>query len=245
MKRILAAAMLTAGSLGVFVTQGCGLGRLAGGMAQEFEYQKQLEVLAEYDNLTNRNVAVLVDVDPETLYMHPNLSMQIATGVVRELTQNGEKVQARVFSPEYTIRWQSQTPGWNAMPYSSMAEGLNEWNKRFFKDEEGVLNIERIIFIDVYEYRLNPPGNRYEWDGVCGANVRVIETGTDSIDPDFPVWEGNVVAKFPDMQGVGWESASAQNISLGVLSKFVRQVGWLFYDHLEDKYPGKRRPDPQ
>jgi hypothetical protein len=96
------------------------------------------------------------------------------------------------------------------------------------------------VYVDITEYRLNPPGNRYEWEGVCAANVYAIET--DAIDPDTPVDEWTIVGRFPEMQGVGWESAPRDRIEAGLLLTFIRNTAWLFYTHLEPKYPDKYRP---
>ena len=37
--------------------------------------------------------------------------------------------------------------------------------------------MERLVFIDLYEYRLNPTGNSYLWDGVAGGHIGVVEAG--------------------------------------------------------------------
>ena len=33
------------------------------------------------------------------------------------------------------------------------------------------------------------------------------------------------------------KSATASQIETGLLATFVQEAGWLFYDHIEDKYP--------
>ena len=62
----------------------------------------------------------------------------------------------------------------------------------------------------------------------------VEQDGWDS-DSFAKTWD--LTAKFPDMQGVGRESATASAIQMGVLAKFVDEATWLFYRHVEDKYP--------
>lgn len=39
-----------------------------------------------------------------------------------------------------------------------------------------------MIYVDIYEFRLNPPGSRWIWEGMAAANVGVVER--DSLDPD-------------------------------------------------------------
>ena len=58
---------------------GCEAASLFGGMAQNFEYSKQIEVLSKYGGLENHSVAVLVQCDMATMYEHPDLELSIAT----------------------------------------------------------------------------------------------------------------------------------------------------------------------
>ncbi len=209
------------GSLAIGVTLvGCGLEGLVGGMAQNFEYAKKIEVHPEYTGLANESVAVIVQTDMATMYEYPNVDLLMASGVAGRLQMHVEGV--RVLDPRLVNSWQFRTPQWSALAFGEMAERLN---------------VNRIVYIDVYEYRLNPPGNRYLWDGVCAANVSIIER--DSYDPDMFVDTFNIVTAFPDMEGVGRESASAAQIQDGVLAKFIEHSAWLFYTHLEPKYPDK------
>ena len=114
------------------------------------------------------------------------------------------------------------------MPYGELAESLN---------------VDRVIFIDIYEYRLNPPGNRWLWEGVCAANVSVIER--DGFDPDMFADTFDVVSNFPTIEGVDRTAATARQIETGVLADFVKRTAWIFHEHLEPKYPDKFRPETQ
>ena len=155
------------GSLAIGVTLvGCGLEGLVGGMAQNFEYAKKIEVHPEYNGLGNESVAVIVQTDMATMYEYPNVDLLMASGVAGRLQMHVEGV--RVLDPRLVNSWQFRTPQWSALAFGEMAERLK---------------VNRIVYIDVYEYRLNPPGNRYLWDGVCAANVSIIER--DSYDPDM------------------------------------------------------------
>jgi len=73
---------------------------------------------------------------------------------------------------------------------------------------------------------------------MAGANVGIVER--DSIDPDAFSEEYSIAVKFPDVKDLSRESASEQQIQLGLVAKFTQTVNKLFYDHLEDKYPNKR-----
>lgn len=214
--------LLTAGAL---LLPGCQLGQLVGGMAQNAEYQKKIQVLPKYADLQNKDVAVVVVADLSTLYEHPNLVAAVTGGVTLRI---GRDVPgARVVPPDAIVEWQYRTPQWDALPFGELTERLN---------------VDRVVYVDIFEYRLNPPGNSWLWEGVCAANVGIIER--DGIDPDVFADSFNITAEFPKIRGVTREAATAARIEQGVLSEFVKHVAWLFYEHEEPKYPDKYRPEP-
>lgn len=211
--------------LAVPILGGCAIGHLAAAMGQNFEYQKQIEVLSKYEGLEGKRIAVLVDAEMSILYEHPDLVGKITSGVTARV---GRDVPgAQVLRPADIVAWQWRTPQWNAMPYGEMAAALG---------------VDRVVLIELYEYRLNPPGNRWLWEGICAANVSVIEA--DGFDPDTFADTFNVAGEFPPIQGVDRDQATAQAIETGVLSEFIKRTAWLFHTHLEPKYPDKYRPQP-
>lgn len=197
---------------------GCFVGELAGAIGQNIERYKKIEVLPEYYGLENKTVAVVVQCDASILYEHASVYGTIAMNVSRRIQDNVPG--AKVLDYRTVMQWQYQTPTWSMLPYGEIAKELG---------------VERVVFIEVYEFRLNPPGNRYLWDGVCAATLGVIEQDGWDSDSFAKTWD--LTAKFPDMQGVGRESATASAIQMGVLAKFVDEATWLFYRHVEDKYP--------
>lgn len=206
-----AAAALSLGS-------GCSL--IAAGAAA-IEREKKIEVPAEYTDLVNRTVAVVVQADMSTLYEHPTVAAAIATNVAGRLQTNVEGIRVR--NPRDVALWQYQTPGWASLPYGDIAKQLD---------------VERVVYIDLYEYRLNPIGNRYLWEGVCSANVGIIER--DGLDPDSFADTFNIVAKFPTVTAVSREAASQSQIETGLMMRFIEETCWLFYMHIAPKHPDRR-----
>jgi len=209
-----AAAVLLSGML---ASAGCIAGAV-GAIGQQIERGKKLEVPAAYDGLQNRTCAVIVNADYATLVEHPSVVKNITANVAVRIAKHVKG--ATVLPPATVLTWQYKTPQWRAMPYGEVAKELG---------------VDRLVYIDLYEYRLNPTGNSYLWDGVAGANIGIIET--DGLAPDEFVYSTNIVSKFPDKEGVGKESARAEDIERGLLTLFTSRTSWLFYDHIEDKYP--------
>lgn len=189
-----------------------------GAAAYYAEKDKKIEVAAKYPGLENSTVAVIVQADMETLYEHPTVPANIVANISARLQTNVPGIKVR--DPREVLAWQYQTPGWTTMPYGDIAKQLD---------------VDRVIYIDLYEYRLNPFGNRWIWEGVAAANVGIIER--DGIDPDVFADTHNVTAKFPNIEGLGRDSATDAQVETGLLVKFIEQTAWLFYFHIEPKYP--------
>jgi hypothetical protein len=204
---------------------GCAIGGAVGAMAQEFEYQKRVEVPAQYD-LRNTSVAVVVHADLATLYEFPSLTADVGGVVASLIKQHVPGVT--VMNPQYVSVWQQRTPNSQTMPYGEIAAQLG---------------VDRVVLIDIYEYRHNPPGNRWQWEGVCASNVGIIER--DAIDPDVFADMFNVISEFPNAPLLTRQEATDEQIRLGLMVEYTRQVSWLFYDHLEPKYPDKYRPEAE
>ena len=43
--------------------------------------------------------------------------------------------------------------------------------------------------------------------------------------------------EFPKIAELGRESSTEARIEMGLLATFIEQAAWLFFDHIEDKYP--------
>jgi hypothetical protein len=215
------ASALTVGSLLGFsvLSSGCIAGAV-GALGQQIERGKKLDVPAEYDGLEDRSVAVIVNADYATLVEHPSVVGQITANVAVRIARQVKG--STVLPPGAVLDWQYRTPQWRALAYGEVAKELG---------------VDRLVYIDLYEYRLNPVGNSYLWDGVAGANIGIIEA--DGLAPDEFVYTTNVVERFPDQEGVGRESARREDIERGLLTLFVQRTSWLFYRHIEDKYPDK------
>jgi len=211
------------GLLAVVVAALAGAGGCSavGATVAAIEREKKIEVPAKYTDLANRTVAVVVQADMSTLYEHPTVAAGIATNVSGRLQTNIEGIRVR--NPRDVAAWQYQTPGWASLPYGDIAKQLD---------------VERVVFIDLYEYRLNPVGNRFLWEGVCAANVGIIER--DGLDPDSYADTFNIVAKFPTVTAVARDAASQSQIETGLMLRFIEETSWLFYMHIAPKYPERR-----
>ena len=131
---------------------------------------------------------------------------------------------AALARPDLIARWQYATPQWESMAYTEIAQKLG---------------VQRLVIVDLYEYRLHPPGNRFEWNGACGASIGVVET--DGYDPDTFAQMYNVSVEYPKKSGLALDALSQEHVETVLVNQFTQRVAWLFHDHIEPKYPDKYR----
>ena len=205
----------------VATAAGCGAFGVASKVGEAIEVEKKVEVLAKYRGLENKTVAVLVNAERGVLYEYPtvvpNVAGNVAAGIRRHVAG------AQVLDWRESLSWSYRTPSWMTLPLGTVAEELG---------------VDRVVLVDIYEFRLHPPGNRWIWDGLAAATVGIVER--DSLDPDTFVEEYSVTVKFPDVPDLSRESAQEASVQTGLVAKFTQTVNKLFYDHITDKYPNKR-----
>ena len=80
--------------------------------------EKRIEVLARYDGLEHKTVAVVVDTDYGTLHQYQRLPETISSGVSGKIAREVSGV--RVLAPLAILEWQYNTPRWNAMPFNDI-----------------------------------------------------------------------------------------------------------------------------
>lgn len=195
-----------------------------GGALQNAEYQSLVEVNSQYDGLENKSVAVLVDADLTTRHQFPTLVATLAEGLSQRLA--AKVPTAKVLPAAYGLTWQYRTAQWDLLPYGEMCEQLK---------------VDRIVHVDMFEYRLHPPGNRYEWEGVAGANIGLVES--DGLDPDSFSDTYHISVQYPTKAGYGPESITRQAVETVLVNQFIEKTIWLFHFHEEPKYPDKYRPE--
>jgi len=122
--------------------------------------------------------------------------------------------------PVALLDYQYRNPAWVTKSYERIATDLG---------------VERLIWVDIYEYRLNEPGNAYLWEGVAAASVGVIEADSGLVE-DF-MYQKELNVGFPDDKGYGPVDLDERLVQAELNRRFVDRVTWLFYDHQEPYYP--------
>src|SRR6185295_15062974 len=198
---------------------GCSYVGILGVMTENYKRGSSHEIKSEYDGLKGKSFAVIISADRAIQAEYPQivdvLCDRITTRLHQEAGASGYIPAAKV------LKYMYDHPVWVSRPMSELAKELD--------------NVDRIVYVDLYEYRLNEPGNSYEWGGVAAGTVAVLEM--ESALPDSHAFERNVQVKFPDKSGHGPGDMSATLVSSTLVTRFVDRSTWLLYDHQEMYYP--------
>lgn len=203
---------------------GCSLFAFIGAGKQAMEDQMLIEKDADY-SLQGKKVAVVIDTDLSVHYEHPGISNVIAEGIAARIAMNA--TGASVLHPSIVAKWQFETPQWSSMPSTEIAK---------------MLQVDVVLYIDLHNYSLTPPGNQWLWEGFCSATVGIIEANSYEDDGFVDVYE--IQASFPkNISHLTREEADEGTIERGLLAEFIKQTAWLFYLHEEPKHPDRYRPE--
>ncbi|MEM9414430.1 MAG: hypothetical protein AAGA29_02990 [Planctomycetota bacterium] len=169
---------------------------------------------AQYLGLNDQSVAVIVAMSDQTEYRYPDARQQIAREITRRIAISVPGID--VVNPDVLIQWQAENPYWTARPPSMVIEALN---------------VDRVVMVEIGEYRMTDPGDTNIKRGVISGNVNVIEA--DAADPDNFGFTQSVRLSFPDefRTRVGLPAASVDDIRTITVSRFTEDVAGLFYDH--------------
>ena len=172
------------------------------------------DVAAQYTGLTDQTVAVMVLTDESVRYRYPDAAYNLCLTMSRDIAQNVAGVTT--IDPEAVSTFQRENPYWSTVPPSRLIERYN---------------VDRLVLVDVAEYRTREPGNAHLWKGVIDGSVSVYEA--ESADPDNRAFEQRVRAEFPQSGTFGLTEGDPQTIQIGMLKLFTDRAAGLFYDHQE------------
>jgi hypothetical protein len=215
MKRTkLLTSTLALSALALSQMSGCIVGAAIGGMAESYHRTGTSEIDAEYEGIQGKSFAVVVSADRVIEGNNPGISARINQRVNDRIIQNAGPSFAIPSADLLTVLY--NTPQWPAMTRGEVAD---------------MLGVERLVVVEIVEYRLNEPGNKYIWDGSASCIVSVYES--DSPFPDDPVFEKAIRVSFPDTSGLMRTEIPEAAVNTELANRITNRVSWLFYTHEE------------
>ncbi|MGH7245078.1 MAG: hypothetical protein ACREJD_16805 [Phycisphaerales bacterium] len=212
----------TASACLLLASGGCAIPALIGGMAESYKKTSTHEVKPETNVLDGKSFAVLVTADRSIEEVAPGLSVTLVSRITQALADTrSDSGTTGVVPPSMVIQYMYDHPGWRAKSMEDLAKDLG--------------GVQRLIFVEVSEFRTNEPGNKYIYDGVAAGSVAVVEA--DSKLADFYSFERTILVKFPDEQGRRPEEIPEGAVRTELMRRFVDRVVWPFMTHQEPYYP--------
>ncbi len=204
---------ILAGTLAALVAAAPGCAA-AGFFAKTFHEAGSTKVFAEYEGLKGEDFAVLVHADQVLRAQDTSLVSVVTNGVTRTLSQPDIGATGVVPGPA-VLMFQYENPSWPSWSYSRLADEFT---------------VSRLVVIDLYEYRLNEPGNRHVWDGRAAARVSVFEAELGGEEFAF---SKDIVVQFPDGTGFTRNELLQEVVEANLQDRLIKRISWLMYDHEE------------
>ncbi len=196
--------------------------QLIGGMMANARRNSTHQVQAEYEGLGGKSFAVLVSADRAIQGEHPGLVEHLTDRITERLSAASNKpCPSGVVPTGDVLQYQSRHPDWPSKPYDKLAEELG--------------GVQRLLLVEVSEYRLNEPGNAYEWDGAATGSVRVVEVDSGSLDTF--AFDKLVTVVYPGKKGVTSDQISRSAMTSMLALRFIDRASWNFYEHEEPVEP--------
>lgn len=216
--RIVRSAAGAAALACAIVAQGCWVPALVGVMAESYRETSTKKVPAEYLDLQGHSFGVIVSADRVLLSEHASIVPYFIANISERLRQHAGA--SGYVPPNTMIQYLTNNPRWSAMPYGELCEELG---------------VDRLIVVEITEYRLHEPGNRYLWEGLAQAQVGIVES--DGYSPDDFAFRKTLTVDFPDKKGYTPNDMSEQLVDSALRLRLVDRVSWLFYEHDEPYEP--------
>lgn len=207
---------LALGSLAL-VQSSCIVGAAIGGMAESYQSSGESLVFSEYQGLQDKTYAVIVTAPRSIQGEFPRLVSSLTNAISSRLAGANEDVLALGFVPgPRVLEFQYTTPQWTAWSYEELIDHFQ---------------VDRLIVVDLFEFRLREPGNRYVWNGVIAGRVGVVEAENGAPNEFAFVRDLNI--RYPDDSGYTAADFTPAHVEASLKDRFANRSSWLFYDHME------------
>lgn len=216
--RRLRAAVLTLVALSTLSAAGCQVAAAVGAMAESYKRTSTKSVPAEYHGFDGKSFAVIITADRMIQADKPGLLPGLTIAVSERIRANTNA--SGYVPPDVIIAWTANTPRWKAMTYSELAKALG---------------VDRLVYVEVLEFRLHEPGNQYLWDGLASGTMGVYEA--DGPIPEEFAFRKQISVTFPDKKGSTPQDIPEVTVAERLQTRFVDRTVWPFYEHEEPYYP--------
>lgn len=189
-----------------------------GAIAANADREGTHKVPASVRALEGRSFAVLVQADRSIQGEHPLLLEYLTRNITQRLAASDNTPRASGFVPaDEVLKFTYDSPSWPLKSKAELSQALG--------------GAERLVIVELIEYRLHDPGNRYVWDGRAAATVSVFEGSAST--SELALTEKSLSVGFPDTIGQDEEMLNVRVVNSALAQRLIDRAAWLFYDHEE------------
>lgn len=192
-------------------------------MIDNYKRNSTHTIAPEYKGLEDKKWAAVVTADRVIQADFPDIVPVLTAKICSRLSSKDQqqKIGAAGFIPaDKILRFQYENPSWMTIPRGELARRLG---------------VDRLIVVELIEYRLNDPGNGYEWAGLATGSMGVAEA--DGQVPDEFSFDKTISVSFPDKAELGPQDLPRAAVATELVNRFVDRCTWVFYSHEEPYYP--------
>ena len=193
--------------LAVFVgVTGCGAARSCN--------EEVIDVKGQYADLANRSVAIVVSMSDFAEFNHPRAKQAITEEMSRRIQANVPGVT--LTSPGEILKWQKENAYWASRPPSMLIKQLK---------------VDRLVLVEIGEYRTHEPGDKHILRGVISASINIVEAEASDPDNFGASFTKNTMYPEPGESKVGRVGDSEALIEARTQIRFCESAAGIFYDH--------------
>lgn len=202
--------------LGSLAMSGCVVGTLIGGMAESARRTGTSTVYSKYDGLRGKSFAIVIAADRVVQAADAGAVTRLTNSATGLLVANQQTIGFTGFVPgPRVLEFQYNTPSWTSWTYGRLADEFT---------------VDRLIVVELYEYRFHEPGNAHVWDGMIAGRVGIVEAESGSDEFAFST---EIRIAYPDAKGFTPNDLSMNHIRAVLEKRFADRVAWLFFEHEE------------
>lgn len=185
---------------------------VAGYVAYSMQQDVPKEVKARYTGLENERVAIMVQSSSFVYSMSPHGPDKVGYGMGAKMQASIEGVT--VIPKDIVDTYKRKNRGWIAYEPARIMEDLG---------------VNRVVLVDLYEYRTHEPGDPHVKMGIMAANISVLSL--DEYDPNTIAFSTDVRTQWPKDTKVGAVTLDDNKVEQVTLNYFLREAAGLFYDY--------------
>lgn len=184
-----------------------------------FGGEKKIPVPAEFADLENQTVAVVIFADEQVQYEHSMAPLELSLVMAKELRDNVEGV--KVVDPYGVVRYQAQNINWDAMEKTRLGK---------------LLGARYVLYVSLIEFTTREPGSLNLYRGRITAEASVWDTSLPECDAR-KWYAGDLRVVYPENTHVGELEQSDVKIRYWTEKLFAEKLVRRFYDHKVTRTP--------